>query len=65
MSAVGFEYLLSAIYVVSTIKSAVGAVQYANSWYTWLPGDSETAPIPPDHKSWQWVENDDEFEIER
>lgn len=65
MSAVGLEYLLSAIYVVSTIKSAVGAVQYANSWYTWLREDNETTLILPDDKSWQWIENDDEFEIER
>ena len=64
MSTVGLEYLLSAIYVVSTIKSAVGAVEYAGSWYTWLRGSSKDT-APPDHKAWQWIEYDDEFEIER
>ncbi len=66
MSAfVGVDYLLGAIYVLSTVKSAVGAVQYARSWYTWI-NRGEKKEEPGDYQAWQWVDDEgDEIEIEK
>ena len=60
----GVDYLIGAIYVLSTVKSAVGAVQYAKTWYTWIyPAEEKETG---DYQAWQWVEDEgDEFEIEK
>jgi len=61
MSGTGIEFLLGAVTAISTIKTTVSSAKYAYEWIQWARQKKE---VSPDNHAWQWIESDDEFEIE-
>ena len=65
----GIDLVLGAIYVVTTVKTTISAVQYANSWVRWFEDKRRKKARGGEggiDAAWQWVDTvDDEFEIEK